>query len=80
MQSSAQPQSTTFQQNLIRSPEPNSYVLRPSSIDRVTGYSMASNNPFELLPHVDPQARYSISYVPGMSEHVYVALPLQFKI
>ena len=69
MRSSAQPQSTTFQQNLMRSPEPNGSIRRPSSIDRVAGRSVTSNNPVEL-PYVDPQARYSISYVPGMSEHV----------
>lgn len=61
---SAQPQS--FQQNLMRSPEPSG-IRQPASVDRA-GRSAASNA--IDLPYVDPQARYSISYVPGMSEHV----------
>lgn len=68
MRASAQPQGASFHQNLMRSPEPTGSVRRPSSIDRA-GRSVTSNNQLEL-PYVDPQARFSISYVPGMSEHV----------
>ena len=36
--------------------------------DSVIGRSVPSNFPLEI-PQLDPQARYSISYVPGMDEH-----------
>lgn len=66
---SSQPHTASFQQSMLRSPEPTGTLRRPSSIDRfAAGRSIVSNNPLDIP--VDPQARYSISYVPGMSEHV----------
>jgi len=64
MRSSAHP--ANFQAQVLRSPEPTS-VRRPASIDR---YGARSGTVQGDLPYPDPQARYSISYVPGMSEHV----------
>lgn len=56
----------------IRSPDSNQsnthrHIYR--SADRFHGRSVPSTNPLDL-PNVDSNARYSISYVPGMSEHV----------
>lgn len=52
--------------NFPKSPEPNTSVRRPVSIDRYGARSGTTGD----IPFGDPQARYSISYVPGMSEHV----------
>jgi chromosome segregation ATPase len=52
--------------NFPKSPEPNAANRRPASIDRYGAKSATAGD----IPFGDPQARYSISYVPGMSEHV----------
>lgn len=65
---------SNFQQIQVRSPTSSHYGYR--SADRFAsgpGRSVPSTNPLELPP-IDAQARYSISYVPSMSEHVYVIL------
>jgi chromosome segregation ATPase len=54
------------QTNFPKSPEPNVAHRRPVSIDRYGAKSATAGE----IPFGDPQARYSISYVPGMSEHV----------
>jgi len=40
------------------------------SVDRVQGRPILSSHHHEAPP-TDPQNRYSISYVPGMSKHKY---------
>jgi len=62
MRTSVEPNQTNFP----KSPEPTTSVRRPASIDRYGARSGTAGD----IPFGDPQARYSISYVPGMSEHV----------
>jgi len=51
----------------FKSPDP---TRNYRSVERVQGYSVPSHiSHLREPPPTDPQNRYSISYVPGMSKH-----------
>jgi len=58
-------QSQQYLTGKLKSPEPNTSRSRGGSVERMRPSELPNIDPSMMIPN----ARYSISYVPGLSEH-----------